>query len=1289
MAAHHLSRVRGKRHPLRAAANTRKRRTGLIGKPGRATTPSIIPHKETESIMKIAIMADLQPKGERLDEFRRQLDAAIDVAIANGCPVLAIAGDVWEVGNIGDSQRPTGAILRAVCEPLRRFLLAHKGNEIVCVRGNHDTDNDGLDDGLVALEMMDRQHVTIIREPGWHFIGGLSVAGLPWRWNGDDPDTPPDAEAELERLLDNPCTYPIEPPHPRLLLGHVQVLGAKYNSLRVCEGGTWIVSQEKLRELVTRYKIDRVALGDFHLRDVDLAGLGMGGFIGNLWQQNFSHVGNPQGLEVWDTETGEVVWHEVECARKHEIYTVSKADEVVAVSRILARRDDVRAWIKTDGFDLDRASKREIEALGIRVSAINVERVERVARLEGADKLALTDDRALLDGYVATRKIVLAEGERGRIDAALDDLIAANPKLGRGEKGDRVGAITPLRTRICGIGRHVDTEIVWEGLPDLVAVHGSNGAGKTTAVGALYTALYNSVPGYSGNMYDNLMAQGDGCALVECDFEVGGKRYRVRREVIGGNTKNPEQERWLYDLDTMVAIAGPKDADFRAAVERLVGDESTALATWFMTAGRDGDLTEIAPSERRALFGRMLGLERLDAVSDAAGEVAKELRARAKQAEASMPSIDDTQRALTEAEADLVGVVESQDVASVKVSDARKVRDAAAGEVERLKAGDEGHEAVVRDHDRLVAEVKSAEHEIQVANAEIVRLGEQASGLERACEAREALVAARTDLREMDIQKAAFDRWAEWQRERARLVADINSKKAIVDSLEQATGVNDETRALALQLDALVSEYHRLDDLNKALESDSKAWQQREREIDRVVDQWTRQVEHLNERIAAAPKGLFAEKCSPCPLLQESSALPGKLAEAERALSEAKAQAEAHADKNPYLARSVADLAPIIKKGEAARAAKKAVEQARATEARRELAIVELHGAEKALTVHDRKEPPSSLDPGPKLAALRERVENLVNVAAGEQSARTALDMLKARRESYERLRARLVSARGELEAIVPKYELAIAALNAREDAMARANLALLGAETALVAAQRELDAANTAFGTAQARCEEKRVRWEEAVAMRVRYEDLLAELKAREFIKTAFGREGVQPLLVEVAVPELEDVVTGLLSEAFERDVALAIRTQSETRKGDLVEDFRIEIADENGARDISRFSGGEREIFSLLLRIAVGLWLARRRGASLESVFVDEAFNKLDPGKTSRVVEILGRVARHFKRIVLLTPKGDVAAHFPARIQVSAAFDGSVISYIGCSPAGRQVMPVLERGEEELAGV
>src|SRR5690606_33324948 len=127
------------------------------------------------------------------------------------------------------------------------------------------------------------------------------------------------------------------------------------------------------------------------------------------------------------------------------------------------------------------------------------------------------------------------------------------------------------------------------------------------------------------------------------------RRFCARREIIGGTGKNPEQERWLYDLDTGEIIAGPKDADYRAAVDRIVGDAQSALATWFMTANRDGDLTEIDPRDRRALFGRFLGLARLDAVSEAAGEKARDAASRARQAAVGLPSIEEAEEKVKEA----------------------------------------------------------------------------------------------------------------------------------------------------------------------------------------------------------------------------------------------------------------------------------------------------------------------------------------------------------------------------------------------------------------------------------------------------------------------------------------------------------------------------------------------------------------------------------------------------------------------------------------------------------------
>jgi exonuclease SbcC len=1228
--------------------------------------------------MKIAIIADLQPTGDRLDEFRRQLDAAIDVALEERCPILAIAGDVFEAGNIGDAHRPTGAILRAVCEPLRRFLGRSKSNEIVCVRGNHDTDNDGPDDALAALEAMDLTRVFVARRSQWwgSLIHKINIACLPWRWAGEDPDTPPDAEAELEALLADDL-----PPRgfPRLLLGHVQVLGAKYNSLRVCEGGTWIVSQEKLRELVTRYKIDRVAFGDFHLRDVDLAGLGMGGFMGNLWQQNFSHVGNPQGLEVWNTETGEVVWHELREARRHSIWIVDRPQDVEGVVSVITNASDFnhnRVWLKTDGFDLDRATKRSIEELGIRVSAINVKRVERVARLESADKLSLTDDRALLEGYITTRQLEISKEAIARLEDGLEEIIKDNPRLGKGDEADRVATVTPLRTRICGIGRHADTEIVWEGLPELVAVHGDNGAGKTTAVGGLYAALYNALPGYTGNLYDNLTAHGSGDALVEADFEVGGRRYRARREIIGGNSKNPEQERWLYDLDTGAIIAGPKDFDFRAAVDRIVGNSDTALATWFMTANREGDLTEIAPAERRALFGRLLGLERLDAVSDAAAEKASEARSMAKAAEVPPSKIEEAKVAVEEAvgHLEVVKVLAAQRRLAVQSQEAEHAKAAAA--LAELDADDSSLRAAIASHERLVVELRTLDADLEAARRDVDSLQAQAAGLTAAREAADKLDDARAVVKELQIQVAAADKHRAWALETTRLADVVDRGIEVIASLETASGVTQETRELAAQIPAIEAEYQAAAARVKQAQAALLAWETERAGIASRLQRAGEELARVEDQLSKKPETPFGSDCAPCPFMKAWMDLPARKEEIERKVELIRLELREKEASKP--STELEDLTPIIRRGESARGAQRALQAAAETEAKLKDTRDRLDKAERNLHAHTFSEPPAVIPPHQAtLDEANQKAQDLAILAAGVKPAEAAAAMLETRQAALATMTQRKGSLAKALEEARGPAERAKAALTQREELRRRAqDLVNLQIDT-LRQARAALDKANHDVGVATARLQESEARLQEAEQARANYLALLERQKDFELLRRAFGREGIQPLLVEVSVPDLEAVTSELLTEAFDRPSELAIRTLSETRKGDMIEDFRLEVADENGARDISRFSGGEREIFSLLLRLAVGLWIARRRGASLESVFVDEAFNKLDPSRTKRVVEILLRVSRHFRRIVLLTPKGDVAAHFPARIEVRPSLDGSAIRYIGATPAEPITMP------------
>jgi len=69
-----------------------------------------------------------------------------------------------------------------------------------------------------------------------------------------------------------------------------------------------------------------------------------------------------------------------------------------------------------------------------------------------------------------------------------------------------------------------------------------------------------------------------------------------------------------------------------------------------------------------------------------------------------------------------------------------------------------------------------------------------------------------------------------------------------------------------------------------------------------------------------------------------------------------------------------------------------------------------------------------------------------------------------------------------------------------------------------------------------------------------------------------------------------------------------IKIETQRETKRGEVVETLEIKISDEVGTRNYEMYSGGEAFRINFALRVALARMIARRAGAPLPILIVDE---------------------------------------------------------------------------------
>tara|TARA_A100001037_G_scaffold265787_1_gene257506 strand:- start:11391 stop:13991 length:2601 start_codon:yes stop_codon:yes gene_type:complete len=163
--------------------------------------------------------------------------------------------------------------------------------------------------------------------------------------------------------------------------------------------------------------------------------------------------------------------------------------------------------------------------------------------------------------------------------------------------------------------------------------------------------------------------------------------------------------------------------------------------------------------------------------------------------------------------------------------------------------------------------------------------------------------------------------------------------------------------------------------------------------------------------------------------------------------------------------------------------------------------------------------------------------------------------------------------------------------------------------------------------------------------------------------VSNAFGKQGIQAMLIESLIPQIEEETNQLLSKMTDNRLYTTLETTRERRtgKGDPIETLDISIADELGKRSYESYSGGEAFRINLALRIALSKVLARRSGASLPVLFLDEGFGTQDSIGREKILDTISAISDQFEKIIVITHLDDLKDAFPTRIEVVKDQTGS----------------------------
>ena len=174
-------------------------------------------------------------------------------------------------------------------------------------------------------------------------------------------------------------------------------------------------------------------------------------------------------------------------------------------------------------------------------------------------------------------------------------------------------------------------------------------------------------------------------------------------------------------------------------------------------------------------------------------------------------------------------------------------------------------------------------------------------------------------------------------------------------------------------------------------------------------------------------------------------------------------------------------------------------------------------------------------------------------------------------------------------------------------------------------------------------------------------------DVQLYEELASAFGRNGIQALMIERAVPMLENTAKELLARLSDNKMTIKLELKEgriDRATGLPSEELNITISDEQGTRSYETFSGGETFRIDFAIRIAMSKLLASRSGSPLPILFIDEGFGSQDTIGQGRLIEVIQSISEDFEKIIVITHVDSMKENFDQQIEISKTEYGSVFT-------------------------
>ncbi len=828
--------------------------------------------------------------------------------------------------------------------------------------------------------------------------------------------------------------------------------------------------------------------------------------------------------------------------------------------------------------------------------------------------------------------------------------------------------------------------IVFDGI-ELACLTGGNGVGKSSILDAITWALWGRA---RAKRDDELIHLGQNEMQVEIDFEQEGMRYRVIRRRSRAGRGRGGLDLLAFDKEGFPRLINEEGTRRTQAkindILRL--DYETFVHSAFLQQGRADAFTLKTAAERKRILADILGLDQWTDFERAAKVRLTAIASQVDIIQHDINRIDEEIAGEPQLKADRDAVFEA-------LASAREALQQASDDYSRVADAVSALRRLRESRRELEGRIAGRGDDMTAAQADIKRQDQKIAGYQETLVQSEAIEAGfaqllqarehQSAIAEQLTQKAELDRKAHrleqaLAEQRARLESDAQVLRERIRGLESQLAA-----AAHADIESLRAELRALQGLESQRDKVAKAVQRMKEErsgLQERLETLTSEGQSLNTRLDRLRQadGAACPLCGQALTAEHRDEIMAQLTE-ER--NEKRAQyrdcgaeidainAASHAREEeidtwagklkhlPALQQRLGALAEAERLAEEADAALPG-EQRQLSQLEKRLADGDFGGELRhQLAQLERQREGIGYDPDSH-ADTRKQLETYAEYERGHtmlEIARVSLpEAQQIRADTVARLdamRASMGADEDKLQQISSEIEaLEEVAQQEREqrarvDAMRTEAQALNERKTII---EQQLNA--IAAGRAS------KLRLSERLGAAQHQRGLLNELRA------AFGKNGLPALIIETAIPELEAEANDLLKRMTDGRMSLRLSTQREKAAGGLAETLAIDIADELGTRGYELYSGGEAFRINFALRIALSKLLARRAGAQLRTLFIDEGFGSQDEDGRDRLVDAINKIQADFDLILVITHIDELRDSFPVHLMVEKTAAGSQVT-------------------------